>query len=133
MTQAELIAALPEGRLPPELMTLHPLDLLALFGLGLILASLVALLILPFTARRPSRKELIKATRPLPPEERLLAIARILGHLPEELRLAAYQSGPPPTDDAIERAALKNLKAHSKRAASHGSRRLIQTNGTLGP
>ncbi|WP_269583845.1 hypothetical protein [Roseibium sp. Sym1] len=107
MTQAELIAALPEGRLPPDLMTLGPADLLALFGAGLVISALLASLAAPFLTRRPSRRTLIKAARDLPPEERLLAIARILGHLPEELRPAAYGSKPPPPDETIERIALK--------------------------
>lgn len=107
MTRAELIAALPEGRLPPELMTLQPADLLALFGLGLAFSALLALVIMPFVARRPSRRSAIRATRGLPPEERLLAIARILGHLPEPLRAPAYGIEAPPANEAIERAALK--------------------------
>ncbi|WP_417689149.1 hypothetical protein [Roseibium sp.] len=107
MTQAELIEALPAGRLPPELTTLHPADLLALFGLGLIVAALVSLSSMPFVKRRLSRKSLIRATLNLPPEERLLAIARVLGHLPDDLRPAAYGIGPMPTGEEMEQAALR--------------------------
>lgn len=107
MTQAELIAALPQGRLPPELTALHAADLLALFGLGLIASAFLSLLLMPFAARRPSKRSLIRATRPLPPEERLLAVARILGYLPDSLRPAAYGVSPLPSGGEIERAALK--------------------------
>ncbi|TCK29012.1 hypothetical protein EV667_3030 [Ancylobacter aquaticus] len=107
MTQAELIAALPEGRLPPALMQVNATDLLALFGAGLLLAALLALLAAPFLARRPSRRALIRATRGMPPQERVLAIGRLLGHLPEELRALAYGGGPPLAPEAIERIALK--------------------------
>jgi|GEM_PF-824516 len=116
MTQAELIAALPEGRLPPELMALGPSDLLALFGLGLAASALLSLLLAPFLARRPSRKVRIRATRTLPPEERLLAIGRILGHLPEELRPSAYGREAPPPDRTIERIALRSRGARTGKA-----------------
>ncbi|GAB4520339.1 MAG: hypothetical protein Tsb0019_21250 [Roseibium sp.] len=116
MTQSDLIAALPEGRLPPELMALGAADLLALFGAGLAAAALLSLLVAPFLARRPSRKVQIKATRALPPEERLLAIARILGHLPDDLRGAAYGQQTPPSSDAIERIALKSLGEPGRKA-----------------
>ena len=106
MTQAELIAALPEGRLPPGLMQLHAADLLLLFGAGLLLATLVCVLAMPFLQHRPSRRALIRATRGLPPQERALAIARILGHLPKELRAGAYGTAPLDTE-VIERIALK--------------------------
>ncbi|MBD1547591.1 hypothetical protein [Roseibium aggregatum] len=107
MTQAELIAALPDGRLPPDLMTLGPSDLLLAFGVGLIVSALLSMLLAPFVRRRPSRKALIRATRGLPPEERLLAIAKIVGRLPEELRPAAYRRAALPDDRTVERIALK--------------------------
>ncbi|MCS0502948.1 hypothetical protein [Ancylobacter mangrovi] len=106
MTQAELIAALPEGRLPPELMQLHAADLLLLFGAGLLLAALLSVLAMPMLKRRPSRRALIRATRAMPPQERALAIARILGHLPDELRAEAYGAAPPPDPAIVERIAL---------------------------
>ena len=107
MTQADLLAALPEGRLPASLMQLGGLDLLALFGAGLIAAALLSLLVAPFVARPPSRRTLIRATRGLPAEERVLAIARILGHLPAPLHPTAYGVPPALPDDEIERLALK--------------------------
>lgn len=111
MTQADLIAALPEGRLPLELMGLGAADLLALFGAGLMVSALLSALAAPFLARRPSRKTQIRATRDLPTEERLLAIARIIGHLPDKLRSAAYGSEAPPSDETIERIALHSREA----------------------
>lgn len=117
MTQAELIAALPAGRLPPDLTAPGPAELLALFGAGLMVAALVALLIAPFLARRPSRKARIRATRALAPQERLLAIARILGHLPKALRPAAYGGQAPPSNEVIERIALRSTRVFSRRDA----------------
>ena len=107
MTQAELIAALPEGRLPPALMQMSVADVLLLFGAGLLAAALLALLAAPFFARRPSRRALIRATRGMPPQERVLAIGRLLGHLPEELRAMAYGGAPPLSPEAVERIGLK--------------------------
>lgn len=107
MTQAELIAALPEGRLPPALMQLHAADFLILFGAGLLMAALVSVLVVPLLEHRASRRALIRATRPLPSQERVLAIARILGHLPVELRATAYGAGPELDAATVERIALK--------------------------
>ncbi|WP_024279874.1 hypothetical protein [Xanthobacter sp. 126] len=111
MTQAELIAALPEGRLPPALMALHATDLVALFGLGLLLGALCCALVLPLLARPVPLRAQLRAMRSLEPEARLLAIARILGRLPDELRAAAYGAAPPPGAEAIERIALKARRA----------------------
>ncbi|MDQ0513483.1 hypothetical protein [Ancylobacter amanitiformis] len=111
MTQAELIMALPEGRLPPSLMQVNAADLLLLFGAGLLAAALLALLAMPFLARRPSRRALLRATRGMPPQERMLAIGRLLGHLPDELRAMAYGSAPPLSPEAVERIALKARRA----------------------
>lgn len=107
MTQAELIAALPEGRLPPALMHLQASDAVALFGAGLCLAALLCWLATPFFDRRPSRRARIRATRALSPQERALTLARIIGHLPEELRGTAYGTGHPLDAEAMERIALK--------------------------
>lgn len=106
MTQDELVAALPPGRLPPELIQIAPADLLLCFGLGLIVAALLLTLARPFLDRRPSLRARIRDTRGLPGPERLLAIARILGHLPDGLRQAAYRGTHLP-DAEVERAALK--------------------------
>lgn len=111
MTQAELIAALPEGRLPPSLMALHATDLVALFGLGLLLGALCCALVLLLLAQRIPFRARLRALRSLEPQARLLAIARILGRLPDELRAAAYGAAPPPEEEAIERIALKARRA----------------------
>lgn len=101
MTQAELIAALPDGRLPQGLMQLHTTDLVALVGIGLVLAALVSSVITLFFERQPSRRARIRATRGMPPGERALAVARIVGHLPRELHATAYGTAPPLDDEAI--------------------------------
>ena len=106
MTQAELIAALPAGRLPAALTQLAPTDLLALFGVGLLLGAAVTVVVSPFLSSRTSRRARIRATRGLPPQERILAVARVLGRLPDPLRGAAYRTDPPPSDPEIERIAL---------------------------
>lgn len=111
MTQAELIAALPEGRLPPSLMALHGSDLIALFGLGLLLGALCCALALPLLARPASLRAQVRATRGLEPQARMLAIARLLGRLPEDLRAAAYGAAPPPGAEALERMVLKARRA----------------------
>ena len=105
MTQSELIAALPPGRLPSEMLQLGPTELLALFGLGLVLAALVAFALQPLLAWKPSLRARIRATRGLPPQERALAVARLIGRLPPALHDAAYR-GEPIADDAFERIAL---------------------------
>ncbi|MFK8253344.1 hypothetical protein [Ancylobacter terrae] len=115
MTPAELVAALPEGRLPPALMQVDAADLLLLFGVGFVLAALLAWLAIPFLARRPSRRALIRATRDLPPQERALAIGRLLGHLPPELRAMAYGGTAPLPPEAIERIALKAGRRRARR------------------
>lgn len=105
-TQADLIAALPAGRLPPSLLQLQATDLLALFGAGLLLGAVLVWLLAPLFARTPSRRALIRATRGLPAEERVLAVSRVLGHLPKSLRSTAYGAGPALADAEIERIAL---------------------------
>ena len=69
-----------------------------------------ALALRPLMARKPSRRALIRATRGMAPEARILAIARILGKLPEPLRAAAYGAVPAPDDAAIERIALRRTR-----------------------
>ena len=70
------------------------------------LTALVSVVILrPFLSLRPSRNDLIRRTRGLAPEERILAIARIIGHLPKSLRPSAYGITPPPSNSVIERLA----------------------------
>ncbi|MFC3570236.1 hypothetical protein [Paracoccus simplex] len=107
MTQDELIAVLAPSRLPATLLNPGWREFLALFGLGLLLALLLAALLSPLLVRRVSRRARIRATRGMPPQDRLLAIARILGRLPEPLRPAAYGAAPVPDEAEIERIALR--------------------------
>ncbi len=107
MTRAELIAALSPSRLPPSAQIMGWRDGLALFGLGLLAGALLIWLIAPLLTRRQSTRARIRATRGLPGQERLLAIARILGRLPKSLRAAAYGAAPVPPDDHIEQLARR--------------------------
>lgn len=108
MTHEELLDALAPPRLPPDMAMLSWAEMLALFGIGLLLGLVVWLLLGPILSHRPSRRARIRATRDLPPQERLLAIARILGHLPASLRPAAYGAVPPPASAEIERIARRS-------------------------
>lgn len=104
---AELIAALGPPRLVPQLATLGWPEMLGLLGLGLLAGVVAATALSPLLARRTSARARIRATRGLPAQERILAIARILGRLPEPLRAPAYGAGPPPSDDRIEELARR--------------------------
>ncbi|WP_181704933.1 hypothetical protein [Chthonobacter rhizosphaerae] len=110
-TQADLIAALPAGRLPSTMMQLQAGDILAVVGIGLVLGACLAMLLAPFVGRAPSRRARIRATRGLPAEERALEVARVLGHLPDALRPTAYGAAPALPDDEIERVALTARRA----------------------
>lgn len=106
MTRDELLAQLSTPRLPLDMAALDWREMLALGGIGLLAGLLVALLLGPLLARRPSRRARILGTRGMPSQVRILAIARILGRLPDPLRPAAYGAAPAPDDDAIDRIAL---------------------------
>lgn len=107
MTRDELLAQLSPPRLPLEIAVLGWREILALVAIGLLAGWLIALVLRPLMTRRPSRRALIRATRGMPPEMRILAIARILGRLPEALRPAAYGAAPAPDDATLERIALR--------------------------
>ncbi len=110
MTRDELLAQLSPPRLPLDMAALGGREALALAGIGLLLGLLAALILRPLLARRPSRRARIRATRGMPPEARILAIARILGRLPDPLRPAAYGAVPAPDDAVIERIALRGRR-----------------------
>ncbi|MBO9457074.1 hypothetical protein J7376_17570 [Paracoccus sp. R12_1] len=110
MTQQELMQALAPPRLPSYMAMLTFAEALVLFGIGLLVGLAVWSLLRPLLVRRPSRRTRIRATRDLPPQERLLAIARILGHLPTALRPAAYGAAPPPDPAQIERIARRSRR-----------------------
>lgn len=105
MIPTELIAALAPSRLPASVLSLGWPEALALFGIGLLVGTLLAWLLSPLLVRKRSTRALIRATRGIEGQERLLAIARIRGHLPKALRPAAYGAAPMPSDDRIERLA----------------------------
>lgn len=104
---AELIAAMGPPRLVPQLVSLGWPEMLGLLGLGLLAGLAIATVLSPFLVRRVSAHARIRATRGLPAQERILAIARILGRLPEPLRPSAYGAAPAPPDDEIERLARR--------------------------
>lgn len=111
MTREELIAALAPSRLPQDMPGIGLREGLALMALGIMAGLLLALILRPLMRVRASRRARIHATRGLPPQERLLAIARILGHLPAPLRPPAYGAAPSPGDDEIERIASRGRRA----------------------
>lgn len=93
----EIVDAMHGARLPEAFTHLGWQDYLAMFGLGLLLAALLLWLLTPLLKRRAPKLRLadhLNATRDLPPEERALAMARLLvargGHLPEDQRAALY-------------------------------------------
>ncbi|MAN56565.1 MAG: hypothetical protein ACU0DB_08805 [Paracoccus sp. (in: a-proteobacteria)] len=110
MTQDQLLAALAPPRLPAGMAVMDWREDLGLLGLGLLVGLALFLALRPCLDRRPSRRALIRATRGLPGPERILAVARILGHLPDALRAAAYGAAPPPDDGRIERVALRSRR-----------------------
>ncbi|WP_299844309.1 hypothetical protein [uncultured Paracoccus sp.] len=108
MTREELLEALAPIRLPAAMRVLEGREMLALVGLGLLAAALIALLLGPLLTRRATTRQRLSATRDLPAGERLLAIARITGRLPPDLREAAYLATPPNADE-IERASRRRF------------------------
>ncbi len=96
----DVVEALHPPRLPEAFAAMGWGDLLAAFGLGLLLAVLVLTLAAPLLQRRPPKPRLsarIAAAAALPPQDRLLALAQLLaergGTLPEDLRAGLYAPG----------------------------------------
>ena len=93
----EIVAELHPPRLPATAVATHGADLLAAFGLGLLLAALAAAILAPLLSPRPRRETAaarLDRARILPPEERLVVQLTILREkdipLPPDLRAALY-------------------------------------------
>lgn len=106
----EIVASLHPPRLPEAFAAPGWDDLLAAFGLGLLLAALVLAVAMPALRRRPRpprTRERIALAATLPAPERLLALARLLaergGELPADQRQALYrgQAGDPARIEAL--------------------------------
>ncbi len=113
MTPEELARALHPPRLPERFTAMGLDDLLAAFGVGLLLAALVTLIVMPALRKRPkplSIGDRIKAASTLPAPERLLALTRLLAEtgtpLPDAQREALYrgEAGDPAQIEALIRA-----------------------------
>ena len=106
----DIVSNLHPPRLPEAFAAQGWDDLLAAFGLGLLLAALVLAIAMPALRRRPRplriRERIALAAR-LPGPERLLALAQLLaergGELPEDQRQALYrgQAGDPARIEAL--------------------------------
>lgn len=116
----DLVASLHPPRLPEAFATLGAMDILAAFGIGLLLAVLILSLTAPLLQRRPRRIGLsaqIAEARALPPQDRLLALTRLLsargGAIPEEMKPLLYRGTPPPSDREL--AAVEALIRRGRR------------------
>ncbi|QBX34917.1 hypothetical protein E4191_09485 [Paracoccus liaowanqingii] len=108
MTHDQMMQALSPVRLPGSMATLSLPEMAALLAFGILAGLAVAAAVLPLTRRRaPRRRIRLADLRALPVPQRMLALARHLGHLPEALRAAAYGAAPPPSDRRIERLARR--------------------------
>lgn len=102
---ADIVAELHPPRLPAAFIDTGWQDLLAAFGLGLLLAALAFVLLAPLLKPRPRRESVaarLARLAALPAEERLLGQLRLAAEtgtaLPDDLRAALY--GPAPPDPA---------------------------------
>lgn len=109
----DIIAQLHPPRLPESFTALGWPDVLAAIGVGLLLAAIVLTVAGPMLRRRPHAlrpAEHIAAAAALPPQERLLALTRVLvergGTLPADQRAALY-SGQPGDPARIEALILR--------------------------
>lgn len=114
-----IVADLNPPRLPAEFIATGWPDLLAAFGIGLLLAALAAALVGPLLRPRPRSQRVadrLAKLRALPPDERLLGQLRLLGatdvELPETMRQALYGHTPPDPaalDDLLRRKGRRNV------------------------
>lgn len=93
----DIVNDLHPARLPADFVTLGGPDLLAAFGIGLVMAGLILTLLHPMLRprRRPIRiEDQIASAAHLPPADRLLALCALLVRrgtpLPDDLRHALY-------------------------------------------
>lgn len=109
MTPA-IVQDLHPPRLPLDYVQLGPTEVLAAFGLGLLAALALIVLLRPVLHRRRPPAEALEAAlaeaRALPAQDRLLAQAALLarhgGQVPEELRPALYAGAPVPDGQTLE-------------------------------
>lgn len=94
---ANIAESLHPARLPTEFVKLGWDDLLAGFGLGLVLAALILTVLMPLFRKRPQLpgvKEQIRAAKSRPMPDRMLELVRLLaergGTLTDEQRQALY-------------------------------------------
>lgn len=108
----ELVSSLHPPRLPTAFASLGFNDFLAIFGIGLLLAVLILIIFKPLLQKRvhlPGMQSRIAAAATLPPQERLLELARLLrergGTLPDDQRRALYagEAGDPERIEALIR------------------------------
>jgi hypothetical protein len=114
----DIVAELHPPRLPAEFTSPGWPDLLAAFGLGLLLAALVVALVAPILRPRPRRETPAMALarlRDLPPAQRQLGQLRLLAAagtpLPDDLRAALY--GPTPPDPERLDALIRGARQHA--------------------
>jgi len=98
----DILAELHPPRLPASVVATHWADLLAAFGLGLLLAALAVALLAPLLRPRPRRESVaarLARARTLPPGDRLIAQLALLREtgtpLPADLQAALYTATPP--------------------------------------
>lgn len=126
---ADLVPRLHPPRLPPDFTQMGWADLLAGFGLGLILAALLIWIALPFLRKRrrpPTLAQQLREIRTLPPPDRLLALTRLLarrkGQLPDDLRHALYATPSAPPQEIADRVEALILAADPPRARPGGAK-----------
>ncbi len=98
----DLAAELHPPRLPAAFIATGWPDILAAFGLGLLLAALAFALLRPLLRPRPRRESVaarLARLEALPADDRLLGQLRLIGEagtpLPDDIRTALYGRTPP--------------------------------------
>ena len=93
----ELVQTLNPPRLPAEFVRTGMADILAAFGIGLLIAAVLIFILAPLFRRRPAPRRAVDALgelRGLPASDRLVAAARLLAErgaaLPDSCHDALY-------------------------------------------